>query len=78
MKRVYLINLSKRLAVNYTRIYFQKVWSESSFRKPEVFCDKSLIKATCMPKYKKKDFVAFPWVVTSTGSGGFMICVFII
>ena len=23
-------------------------------------------------------FVAFPWVVTSTGLGGFMICVFII
>ena len=23
-------------------------------------------------------FVAFPWVVTSTGPGGFMICVFII
>ena len=28
--------------------------------------------------YKKKLFVAFPWVVTSTGPGGFMICVFII
>ena len=27
---------------------------------------------------KKKLFVAFPWVVTSTGPGGFMICVFII
>ena len=26
----------------------------------------------------KKYFVAFPWVVTSTGPGGFMICVFII
>ena len=24
----------------------------------------------------KKLFVAFPWVVTSTGLGGFMICVF--
>ena len=24
----------------------------------------------------KKLFVAFPWVVTSTGPGGFMICVF--
>ena len=23
-------------------------------------------------------FVAFPWVVTSTGAGGFMICVFIL
>ena len=23
-------------------------------------------------------FVAFPWVETSTGPGGFMICVFII
>ena len=23
-------------------------------------------------------FVAFPWVVTSTGSGGFMICMFIL
>ena len=23
-------------------------------------------------------FVAFPWVVTSTGLGGFMICMFII
>ena len=27
---------------------------------------------------KKKLFVAFPWVETSTGPGGFMICVFII
>ena len=29
---------------------------------------------------KKKHFFffAFPWVVTSTGPGGFMICVFII
>ena len=27
---------------------------------------------------KKKKFVAFPWVETSTGPGGFMICVFII
>ena len=27
---------------------------------------------------KKKIFVAFPWVVTSTGRGEFMICVFII
>ena len=26
----------------------------------------------------KKLFVAFPWVETSTGPGGFMICVFII
>ena len=25
----------------------------------------------------KKLFVAFPWVETSTGPGGFMICVFI-
>ena len=25
-----------------------------------------------------KLFVAFPWVETSTGPGGFMICVFII
>ena len=31
-------------------------------------------------KYVKslKLFVAFPWVETSTGPGGFMICVFII
>ena len=29
-------------------------------------------------KKKKKLFVAFPWVETSTGPGGFMICVFII
>ena len=28
--------------------------------------------------YKKKLFVAFPWVETSTGPGGFMICVFIV
>ena len=28
-------------------------------------------------KKKKKLFVAFPWVETSTGPGGFMICVFI-
>ena len=30
--------------------------------------------------YAKKNtlFVAFPWVETSTGPGGFMICVFII
>ena len=27
---------------------------------------------------KKQLFVAFPWVVTSTGPGGFMICVFIL
>ena len=27
---------------------------------------------------EKKLFVAFPWVETSTGPGGFMICVFII
>ena len=27
---------------------------------------------------KKTLFVAFPWVVTSTGLGGFMICVFIL
>ena len=27
---------------------------------------------------KKQLFVAFPWVETSTGPGGFMICVFII
>ena len=26
-------------------------------------------------KKKKKLFVAFPWVETSTGPGGFMICV---
>ena len=26
----------------------------------------------------KSTFVAFPWVVTSTGPGGFMICVFIL
>ena len=26
--------------------------------------------------FKKKLFAAFPWVVTSTGPGGFMICVF--
>ena len=26
----------------------------------------------------KKLFVGFPWVETSTGPGGFMICVFII
>ena len=26
---------------------------------------------------QKKLFVAFPWVETSTGPGGFMICVFI-
>ena len=33
-----------------------------------------------LPKSHKKQqlFVAFPWVVTSTGPGGFMICVFII
>ena len=30
-----------------------------------------------MLKLKKKLFVAFPWVVTSTGPRGFMICVFI-
>ena len=30
-------------------------------------------------KYKKTTtFLAFPWVETSTGPGGFMICVFII
>ena len=29
-------------------------------------------------KKNKKLFVAFPWVETSTGPGGFMICVFII
>ena len=29
-------------------------------------------------KKTKKLFVAFPWVETSTGPGGFMICVFII
>ena len=28
--------------------------------------------------FSKKLFAAFPWVVTSTGPGGFMICVFII
>ena len=27
---------------------------------------------------KQQLFVAFPWVVTSTGPGGFMICVFIL
>ena len=27
--------------------------------------------------FPKKLFVAFPWVETSTGPGGFMICVFI-
>ena len=27
-------------------------------------------------KTKKQLFVAFPWVETSTGPGGFMICVF--
>ena len=31
-----------------------------------------------MSTLKKKLFVAFPWVETSTGPGGFMICVFII
>ena len=30
-----------------------------------------------IPK-KKQLFMAFPWVETSTGPGGFMICVFII
>ena len=29
-------------------------------------------------RLKKKLFVAFPWVETSTGPGGFIICVFII
>ena len=29
-------------------------------------------------KKKKKLFVDFPWVETSTGPGGFMICVSII
>ena len=29
-------------------------------------------------KMHVKLFVAFPWVETSTGPGGFMICVFII
>ena len=33
---------------------------------------------TGFSNYKKKLFVAFPWVETSTGLGGFMICVFII
>ena len=35
---------------------------------------------TCDPwlTRQKKLFVAFPWVETSTGPGGFMICVFII
>ena len=32
----------------------------------------------CRRGVKKKLFVAFPWVVTSTGPGGFMICVFIL
>ena len=32
--------------------------------------------SNCFVK-KKKLFVAFPWVETSTGPGGFMICVFI-
>ena len=30
------------------------------------------------PLVVKKTFMVFPWVVTSTGPGGFMICVFII
>ena len=30
------------------------------------------------PDPSKKLFMAFPWVVTSTMPGGFMICVFII
>ena len=30
-----------------------------------------------LTQYLVKLFVAFPWVVTSTGPGGFMICVFI-
>ena len=29
-------------------------------------------------KQQQQLFVAFPWVETSTGPGGFMICVFII
>ena len=31
-----------------------------------------------LQKKKKKLFVAFPWVETSTGPGGFMICVFLL
>ena len=38
-----------------------------------------LMLAQCCPVSGiKKLFVAFPWVETSTGPGGFMICVFII
>ena len=37
---------------------------------------------TVAPLHKKNEknklFMAFPWVVTRTGTGGFMICVFII
>ena len=41
---------------------------------------------TCCHHYKEwgenvyylKLFVAFPWVITSSGPGGFMICVFIL
>ena len=34
---------------------------------------------TCDPWFiRQKLFVGFPWVETSTGPGGFMICVFII
>ena len=38
---------------------------------------KTLPKSSKLLK-KKKLFVAFPWVETSTGPGVFMICVFII
>ena len=37
------------------------------------FCEHLL--EDCHPPFKKL-FVAFPWVVTSTGPGGFMMCVY--
>ena len=37
-----------------------------------------IINVNCRFNEEKKIFVAFPWVETSTGPGGFMIYVFII
>ena len=42
-------------------------------------CDPWFTRHSAYPLHqKKKLFVAFPWVETSTGPGGFMSCVFII
>ena len=63
-----------------TKIYFilmKLIWLNLLDDRDTIYNLKTLGKCQIMIILKKL-FVAFPWVVTSTGPGGFMICEFII